>query len=73
MEVAFWELVPYLPIKVEDVTEDLKREFIRMNAGKAFEFMVEQVVIRAVSCICARLSGYADDFICWMPVQQGQG
>jgi len=43
MEVAYWELVPYFPnVKVEDLTDDYMNEFIRENAGKAFEFMVEK-------------------------------
>eukprot|EP00951_Prasinocladus_malaysianus_P043026 scaffold531901_cov43-Prasinocladus_malaysianus.AAC.1 len=42
-EVAFWELAPYLPnMKVEDFTEETTIDFIRENAGKAFEFMVDK-------------------------------
>lgn len=43
MEVAFWELAPYFPnVKVSDLTEPYMLEFIRENAGKAFEFMVDK-------------------------------
>mmetsp|Transcript_41567 Transcript_41567/g.106340 ORF Transcript_41567/g.106340 Transcript_41567/m.106340 type:complete len:376 (-) Transcript_41567:148-1275(-) len=43
MEVAFWELAPYFPgVKVEDLSEAYMSEFIRENAGKAFEFMVDK-------------------------------
>lgn len=43
-QVAFWELAPYFPnITVNDLGEDFMREFIRENAGKAFEFMVDKV------------------------------
>mmetsp|Transcript_35167 Transcript_35167/g.48783 ORF Transcript_35167/g.48783 Transcript_35167/m.48783 type:complete len:1016 (-) Transcript_35167:135-3182(-) len=44
MEVAFWELAPYLPEMTADMmTEAVKNDFIRENAGKAFEFMVDKV------------------------------
>lgn len=44
MQVAFWELAPYFPgVKVEDLSEAYMSEFIRENAGKAFEFMVDKV------------------------------
>mmetsp|Transcript_39320 Transcript_39320/g.85529 ORF Transcript_39320/g.85529 Transcript_39320/m.85529 type:complete len:347 (-) Transcript_39320:192-1232(-) len=42
MEVAYWELAPYFAgITPAGITESAKSEFIRDNAGKAFEFMVE--------------------------------
>eukprot|EP00611_Tribonema_gayanum_P006383 TRINITY_DN15683_c0_g1_i5.p1 TRINITY_DN15683_c0_g1~~TRINITY_DN15683_c0_g1_i5.p1 ORF type:complete len:374 (+),score=114.35 TRINITY_DN15683_c0_g1_i5:41-1123(+) len=41
MEVAFWEAAPYLPnIAPSDLITQLP-EYIRNNAGKAFEFMME--------------------------------
>jgi len=44
MEVAFWELAPYFPgMKAADLTPQFMREFIRLNAGKAFEFMLDKV------------------------------
>ncbi|CAM9827447.1 unnamed protein product [Ectocarpus sp. 6 AP-2014] len=43
MEVAFWELAPYLPDTTPDKLDGLMPEFVRDNAGKAFEFMVEKV------------------------------
>eukprot|EP00123_Amoebidium_parasiticum_P018338 comp24174_c0_seq1/m.44196 comp24174_c0_seq1/g.44196 ORF comp24174_c0_seq1/g.44196 comp24174_c0_seq1/m.44196 type:complete len:352 (-) comp24174_c0_seq1:616-1671(-) len=36
MEVAYWEIAPYLPPPLPSADE-----FIRLNAGKAFEFMLE--------------------------------
>lgn len=42
MEVAYWELAPYFAgMTPEDLTEERMRTFIRENAGKAFEFMVD--------------------------------
>eukprot|EP00976_Prorocentrum_cordatum_P082636 1184894-Prorocentrum_minimum.AAC.2 len=42
MEVAYWELAPYFAgINPAGITEAAKSEFIRDNAGKAFEFMME--------------------------------
>jgi len=42
MEVAYWELAPYFAgITAKDLTEEAKVAFIRENAGKAFEHMVE--------------------------------
>lgn len=44
MEVAFWEIAPYLPDLVWQNSfglEDQKTRFIEDNAGRAFEFMVE--------------------------------
>lgn len=41
MEVAFWELAPYLFGAAPDNLEAQVSEFVRDNAGKAFEFMVE--------------------------------
>jgi beta-phosphoglucomutase-like phosphatase (HAD superfamily) len=41
MEVAFWEAAPYLPGVDARSLEELLPEFIRNNAGKAFEFMME--------------------------------
>ena len=44
MEVAFWELAPYFPnAAAEDLTPQRMREFIRLNAGKAFEIMYRKV------------------------------
>jgi hypothetical protein len=44
MEVAFWELAPYfVGVTPTMLTEGLMKEFIRDNAGKAFEFMVDTV------------------------------
>eukprot|EP00904_Undaria_pinnatifida_P009541 jgi/Undpi1/5717/HiC_scaffold_2.g00991.m1 len=43
MEVAFWELAPYLPDTTPDKLDALMPEFVRDNAGKAFEFMVDTV------------------------------
>ncbi|CAM9523241.1 unnamed protein product [Chrysoparadoxa australica] len=41
MQVAFWEIAPYLPGVGADRLADLVSEYVRDNAGKAFEFMVE--------------------------------
>jgi beta-phosphoglucomutase-like phosphatase (HAD superfamily) len=42
MEVAYWELAPYFAgVTAADLTEEAKVAFIRENAGKAFEHMVE--------------------------------
>jgi hypothetical protein len=42
MEVAYWELAPYFAgITAAALTEEAKVAFIRENAGKAFEHMVE--------------------------------
>jgi beta-phosphoglucomutase-like phosphatase (HAD superfamily) len=41
MEVAYWEAAPYLVGVAPDKLEEMLPEFIRNNAGKAFEFMVE--------------------------------
>ncbi len=44
MEVAFWELAPYFPnVLAEDLTPQRMKEFIRLNAGKAFELMFDKV------------------------------
>jgi beta-phosphoglucomutase-like phosphatase (HAD superfamily) len=44
MEVAFWELAPYFPnVSAEDLTPIRMKEFIRLNAGKAFELMFDKV------------------------------
>lgn len=44
MEVAFWELAPYFPNVVPaDLTPQYMREFVRHNAGKAFEIMLKKV------------------------------
>ena len=44
MEVAFWELAPYFPeASVEWLDDDRMRTYVRNNAGKAFEFMVDVV------------------------------
>ena len=44
MEVAFWELAPYFPnVAPEDLTPQRMKEFIRLNAGKAFELMFDKV------------------------------
>eukprot|EP00953_Heterococcus_sp_UTEX-ZZ885_P039206 20108-Heterococcus_DN1.PRE.1 len=40
MEVAFWELAPYLHDAASDL-EGQVTEYVRNNAGKAFEFMLE--------------------------------
>lgn len=43
LEVSYWELAPYLVgEKSEIMTDDAMRAFSRANAGKPFEFMVEQ-------------------------------
>lgn len=44
MEVAFWTIAPYLPSLVEpqgNQLSDACRDFIRENAGKPFEHMIE--------------------------------
>lgn len=43
MEVAFWELGPYFVNITPEQLGGLMPEFVRDNAGKAFEFMVEKV------------------------------
>jgi len=44
MEVAFWELAPYFPeASVEYLSTSTMEAYVRNNAGKAFEFMVEVV------------------------------
>ena len=43
MEVAYWELAPYLPNVAPDRLEQEKTPFIQMNAGRAFEHMIESV------------------------------
>lgn len=44
MEVAFWELAPYFPnVQPSDLTPPHVQEFIRVNAGKAFELMLASV------------------------------
>ncbi|KAM3570178.1 hypothetical protein VYU27_007741, partial [Nannochloropsis oceanica] len=46
MEVAFWEVAAYLPsLPVDDpaALQSFKQEFIENNAGRAFEFMVEDI------------------------------
>ncbi len=43
MEVAFWELAPYFPnVTPAQLTPTMMNDYIRLNAGKAFEFMVEK-------------------------------
>ena len=44
MEVAFWELAPYFPeASVEYLSTGTMETYVRNNAGKAFEFMVDVV------------------------------
>lgn len=44
MRVAFWELAPYFPdATAESLTVAARDEYVRANAGKAFEFMVDVV------------------------------
>jgi beta-phosphoglucomutase-like phosphatase (HAD superfamily) len=44
MEVAFWELAPYFPeASVEYLSTGTMEKYVRNNAGKAFEFMVDVV------------------------------
>jgi phosphoglycolate phosphatase-like HAD superfamily hydrolase len=48
MEVAFWELAPYFPEAAKPdgasyLTDKTCADYIRDNAGKAFEFMVDVV------------------------------
>ena len=44
MIVAFWELAPYFPeASVAYLSEECMRTYVRDNAGKAFEFMVDVV------------------------------
>lgn len=44
MRVAFWELAPYLPDATpESLTLATRDAYVRDNAGKAFEFMVDIV------------------------------
>ena len=44
MRVAFWELAPYLPdASPDNLTVATRDAYVRDNAGKAFEFMVDVV------------------------------
>eukprot|EP00903_Cladosiphon_okamuranus_P006829 g6654.t1 len=43
MEVAYWELAPYFPQAAKGGEMVDMSEFVRNNAGKAFEFMLEVV------------------------------
>jgi len=43
MEVAFWELAPYLPHRTPQDLVQEKLSFIEHNAGRAFEQMIENV------------------------------
>ena len=44
MRVAFWELAPYFPgASAGSLTTETRDTYVRANAGKAFEFMVEVV------------------------------
>lgn len=44
MQVAFWELAPYFPdASVENLNTSTMESYVRDNAGKAFEFMVDVV------------------------------
>ena len=44
MRVAFWELAPYLPdASPDNLTIATRDAYVRDNAGKAFEFMVDVV------------------------------
>ena len=44
MRVAFWELAPYFPdATAESLTVAARDDYVRANAGKAFEFMVDVV------------------------------
>jgi beta-phosphoglucomutase-like phosphatase (HAD superfamily) len=45
MEVAFWEIAPYLPdaAEPEALSNQRMKAYIRENAGKAFEFMLESL------------------------------
>ncbi|CAM9238672.1 unnamed protein product [Choristocarpus tenellus] len=43
MEVAYWELGPYFPSAADGGELPSMSEFVRDNAGKAFEFMLEVV------------------------------
>mmetsp|Transcript_24234 Transcript_24234/g.36344 ORF Transcript_24234/g.36344 Transcript_24234/m.36344 type:complete len:331 (-) Transcript_24234:121-1113(-) len=42
MEIAFWELAPYMDVEAKKLHE-LKAPWMQENAGKAFEFMIENV------------------------------
>lgn len=45
MEVAFWTIAPYLPNLIESQGNELSdacRDFVRENAGKPFEHMIER-------------------------------
>jgi len=48
MEVAFWEVAPYIPGLGADAAalDAARAEFVVTNAGKAFEFMVDAVDAR---------------------------
>jgi len=54
MEVAFWELAPYFAgVKPMELTEEAMRTYVRENAGKAFEHMVEAAnADRAAAGLC---------------------
>ena len=42
MEVAYWELVPYMPgLKVADLTRKHKNAYIQANTGKNFVLMID--------------------------------
>ncbi|CAM9806160.1 unnamed protein product [Discosporangium mesarthrocarpum] len=43
MEVAYWELAPYFPSAANGGELPSMSEYVRDNAGKAFEFMLEVV------------------------------
>ena len=44
MRVAFWELAPYFPdATAASLTVAARDDYVRANAGKAFEFMVDVV------------------------------
>eukprot|EP00746_Dinoflagellata_sp_MGD_P000129 gnl/MRDRNA2_/MRDRNA2_100224_c0_seq1.p1 gnl/MRDRNA2_/MRDRNA2_100224_c0~~gnl/MRDRNA2_/MRDRNA2_100224_c0_seq1.p1 ORF type:complete len:765 (-),score=147.65 gnl/MRDRNA2_/MRDRNA2_100224_c0_seq1:165-2459(-) len=47
MEVTFWELAPYLPNATFSgpaaLSNEVKENYMRKNAGQSFEFMVEQI------------------------------
>ena len=67
MEVAFWELAPYFPnVQAEDLTPQRMKEFIRQNAGKAFELMLNKVekerAAVGLETIEETRSKYAEDF-----------
>eukprot|EP00612_Vaucheria_litorea_P005299 CAMPEP_0171459846 /NCGR_PEP_ID=MMETSP0945-20130129/4959_1 /TAXON_ID=109269 /ORGANISM="Vaucheria litorea, Strain CCMP2940" /LENGTH=323 /DNA_ID=CAMNT_0011985931 /DNA_START=181 /DNA_END=1152 /DNA_ORIENTATION=+ len=41
MKVAYWEIAPYLCVEANDLPGS-EEEYVRNNAGKAFEFMMEE-------------------------------